>query len=211
MQQSAHHNPGRHLPGDTFYFLICACLTVMSIVLLLYREGNPDCGLLILLFSIGMAIFHPRILLAEREVKRAAARTGVCVECIVHAPAVFDPRREFDADRAGSNHYAKRPKIFYSIRHRMKKNSTWAPLMPEKASPSQYPNGWRRIVPQGRVPGEPEELIRQYSEDPIWRRHPVWPEIQSFPERIGVFWDESSIAVAVRLREWLDGLSEKTE
>jgi hypothetical protein len=166
--------------------------------------GWPFLGLGILL-----TVMLTHIVWSEWRARVTASEKGLSVERMLHDPNFFDPEQEYDSDRAHG--YKPRKAFAYILPHRERKNATWALLMPEIDRKATYPNGWKLVVKEGAVSDALKETIAEIAGDELWKKHLVWLEVQSYPDKIQAIWDEGDREVARRLFEIMSRLSEKAE
>lgn len=171
---------------------------------ILIWAGLPFLGIGLLLTAL-----LTQIAWSEWRVRVTASEKGLSVERILCDPNFFDPEQEYDSDKLHG--YKPRKAFAYILPHRERKRATWALLMPEIDRKATYPNGWKLVIKDGLTSEALKETIAGIAADQLWKKHPVWLEIQCYPDKIQAIWDEGNQEVARRLFEILSRLSEQAE
>jgi hypothetical protein len=212
MQNSTNNKPKIGLKVDLFQTGFTLLILSLGIWATLAARSEP-----ILIWAglpfLGIGLFLTGLLAylywSEWRVRVTASNQGLSLERILHDPTFFDPEREYDSIQF--QNYRPRQTFAYILPHRERKNSTWALLMPEIERKATYPNGWRLVNKDGAVSETLKAVITEIAAEQLWQKHPVWLEIQCYPEKIQAIWDEGDREVARRLFEILSWLSEKAE
>jgi len=195
---------------DTFYLLFILVLFFMAAGFI-FEAGYVSDGLMLLVVVAGLTALLLRIRWDEQRSRKLALKQGLMIERVLHDPTFFDPQHEYGSADSNSQSYKKHLAYSYSMHHRFIKAATWALLMPEVEAKAEYPNGWKLVVKQGNISDELRQTINKIAKDELWKRNPVWLEINSYPDKICAVWDESNWKMADRLFDMLSKMSEKAE